>query len=441
MSRGLPPGVVAALFLAAALAPLSLAALSGEPPEALPREAGIGLGLAGLALMLLQFGHSGRFETYSGRIGIDRTMRLHRAAALALVAMALLHPVAFVSPALLSAPAHGLELLWRLLARPRMATGVAALLCLCLVVALPLMRHRLGLPYPAWRALHAALGLAAVALAVEHALSVGLYSEAGPLKGFWLAGFGLAVCALVWSWGIKPWLAARQGWRVAGVRRIGEEYWELTLRRPSPEPFAFAAGQFAWLAVGRRAPWNDNPFSIASAPGERDLAFVVHEAGDFTRSLGDIAVNTPVRVDGPHGAFRLEEGERRAILLIAGGAGIAPVLAIWRHLARTGHVAPVRLVYGAQTAGKLLYREELAATAAARGFGLTLKVEEGDLPEGATRGRIDRATLIEALRGLDARRTLALICGPRPMMLAVAAELEALGLPPSAILYETFVYA
>lgn len=82
MTHGLPPGLVAALFLAAALAPLALAALSGEPPEALPTELGIGLGLAALALMVLQFAHSGRFETLSGRIGSDRTLRLHRAAAL-----------------------------------------------------------------------------------------------------------------------------------------------------------------------------------------------------------------------------------------------------------------------------------------------------------------------------------------------------------------------
>lgn len=440
MRQGLPPGLVAALFLAAALAPLALAALSGEPPEALPTEMGIGLGLAALALMVLQFAHSGRFETLSGRIGIDRTMRLHRAAALALFTMALLHPIAFVFPALLSAPSHALEQLWRLLTRPRMATGVAALACLALLVALSLARHRLRLPYQIWRSLHAGLGLAAVGFAVEHALSVGLYSEGEALRAVWLAGLGLAIGALVWTWGVKPLLGARQGWRVAGVRRIGDGYWELVLNRPSGAPLAFAAGQFAWLAVGRRAPWDDNPFSIASAPGERDLAFVVREAGDFTRSLHRLAPGTPVRVDGPHGAFRLDGGETRAILLIAGGAGIAPVLAIWRHLARAGHPAPVRLIYGAQVATKLLYREELSATAAARGFGLTLRVEDGELPEGVSRGRIDRAVLTEALRGLDPRRTLALICGPRPMMLAVAGELEALGLPPSAILYEAFVY-
>lgn len=440
MSRGLPPLLLALLFLAAACAPLLLALAQGEPPEAVQAELGIGLGLAALALMLLQFAHSGRLETIAGRVGIDRTMRLHRSAGIALAAMVLLHPLAFLGPALATDPAAALRDLVRLFTAERMQSGVIAFALVVVVVAASLARARLGLAYPHWRALHAALGLAAAAFAVDHALAVGLYSEGPALRAVWLGGLALAALALLWTWGVKPVRDRRAGWRVAAIAPLGPEYWEVTLDRPSGVPLAFAAGQFAWLAFGRRAPWDDNPFSIASAPGDPRLVFVIREAGDLTRGIGALPVGLPVRVDAPHGAFVRDPRDRRAVLLVAGGAGIAPILSIWRDLAARPPAVPVRLVYGAWTAERLLYRAELARTAAARGFGLYLRVDEGPLCAGATRGILDRAILAKALAGLDPRRTLALVCGPTPMMLAVAGHLEALGLPPGAIRYERFDY-
>lgn len=440
MRRGLPARLVAVLFVLLASLPLLLAALSGEPPEALPAEAGIGLGLAALSLLLLQFAHSGRLETLSGRIGIDRTMRLHRAAAIALLAMVLLHPLAFVGPALLSNPEGALRSLWQMLASPRMRTGVAALALLAALVAASLWRERLGLAYGRWRALHAIAGLLAAALAVEHALSVGLYSEAWPLRWLWIGGLALACVTLALSWGIKPRLAAAEGWRVASVRPIGPQYWELAVERENAAPLDFTAGQFAWIAIGPRAPWDDNPFSMASRPGERQLAFVIREAGDMTGAIGRVAPGTPVRLDAPHGAFVLPEGEDRSVLLVAGGTGIAPILSIWRDLAERGHPAPVRLLYGAWSAEHLLYADELRETAERCGFGLFFRVQQGPLPEHATRGRVTRDALAAALEGLDPRRTIALVCGPTAMMLAVAADLEGLGLPSTAILYERFCY-
>lgn len=439
MTRGLPPWLLAVLFVLASCAPLILALAQGEPPEAVQAELGIGLGLAATALMLLQFAHSGRLETFSGRIGIDRTMRLHRSAALALLAMALLHPVAFVAPLVLTAPERALAALARMLAAPRMREGVIALALLLAVVALSLARGRLRLAYQRWRALHAALGLAAAAFAVAHALRVGLYSEAASLRAFWLGGLALAALALGWTWIVKPMRIARAGWRVASVAPLGPDYWEVTLARPGP-PLAFAAGQFAWLAFGRRAPWDDNPFSIASAPGGARLSFVIREAGDLTRRIGALPLGTPVRVDAPHGAFVRDPRDRRAVLLVAGGAGIAPILSLWRDLAARPETGAVRLVYGAWTAERLLYRDALAHTAAETGFGLFLRVDEGPLVPGASRGILDEVILREALAGLDPGATVAFVCGPTPMMLAVAATLERLGLPPGAIRYERFDY-
>ena len=56
----------------------------------------------------------------------------------------------------------------------------------------------------------------------------------------------------------------------------------------------------------------------------------------------------------PYGGMWLQEGDR-PVVLIAGGTGISPVLALTRHLAATGDRRPVRVFYGAK--GPAFYLE------------------------------------------------------------------------------------
>jgi NAD(P)H-flavin reductase len=56
-------------------------------------------------------------------------------------------------------------------------------------------------------------------------------------------------------------------------------------------------------------------------------------------------------------------------------------------------------------------------------------------------GRLTHDRLRELLDGLDPRRTLALICGPGPMVSALSDNLLDLGLPINKVIYERFDYA
>ncbi|MCC7427857.1 MAG: ferric reductase-like transmembrane domain-containing protein [Alphaproteobacteria bacterium] len=451
-ARALPPAALFALVLAVALAPLGLVLAAAEPPNRFWPEFAVASGLVALALLLAQFLLSGRIEALSGRLGIDRTMRIHREAGRFLVLLALIHPLAFVAPTLATDPLGAAARLARMATSPAMASGVAAWLALLFVALVALFRRRLGLSWESWRAMHALGAALAAMLGTHHALRLGGYSGQLPALGtFWLALMAVALAALGWTWLVKPALMRRDGWRMEHARRLAPGFWEVTLARPGA-PLRFAAGQFAWIAFGRRAPWADNPFSIASAPererqvpGEARLAFVIREAGDMTCAIGDLAPGTPVQVDAPHGAFTLQGRAGDAILLVAGGAGIAPILSLLRDLDARGEARPIRLAYGVRLAERLLYREEMAAIAARRDFRAILRVEE-DAPPAlgawaeAAPGLLDRATLAAALAGLDPARTLAFVCGPTPMMLALAATLEELGLPWRNIVYERFDY-
>jgi predicted ferric reductase len=434
--RGLPSGLAALLFVAVALLPLGLALLSGEAPGSWHEEAGIALGLVGLSLLLLQFAHAGRWRLVSDRTGIDVTMRFHRAAALLLAAFVLLHPLAFLAPLLLRDPGAGLARLWAMFTSPRMASGTVAWLALLGTVGLALARRRLR--YERWRLLHGLGAVVAAGAGVAHARGVGLHSGAGAMSALWLAGLAGALLLMAWSWPWKAWRLGRGAWRVAGVERLGPGYWELRLAGPAPP--RFAAGQFAWLAFGRAAPWDDNPFSFSSAPGEDGLRFVVREAGDRTGGIGALPPGLAVRVDGPHGAFTLDRAGDGPLLLVAGGAGIAPILSLARDLDRRGDARQVAVLHGARRADRLVRRDELAAIAARRGW-RTLFLSEEDAPEGVTQGIMDRDRIAALVAGWEAGRVTAMMCGPEPMTMAVARHLEALGVPPGRIVYELFDYA
>ncbi|MGK7865569.1 ferredoxin reductase family protein [Falsiroseomonas sp. E2-1-a4] len=416
--------------------PLLLALGAAEEPGGWHEEAGIALGLVGLSLLLLQFAHSGRWHLVSGRSGIDVTMRFHRTAAILLLVMVLLHPVLFVLPLLLDDPARGLARLHAMFTSPRMTAGKIAWIALVATVFLALGRR--VIPYQHWRLLHGLGALVAAGAGVWHAMEVGLYSSFAPLGALWWAGLLGAALLLAWAWGWKPWRAACAGWRIGAVTPLGPSYWNVTVTGPTPPEFA--AGQFFWLAFGRAAPWDDNPFSVASAPGARDLHFVIREAGDRTRTLGALPAGLPVRIDGPHGVFTLDRAGPGPLLLVAGGAGIAPILSVVRALDATDDPRSVALLYAARTPDRLICRAEMVAIAERRGWRYRFLAEEA-APEGGAQGRPDRGVLAELLRVVPVAEVTVMICGPEPMTMAVMRYLEALGVPPEHVVYELFDYA
>jgi len=179
--------------------------------------------------------------------------------------------------------------------------------------------------------------------------------------------------------------------------------------------------------------------SIASAPAEWPrLRLVIREAGDMTGAVGALTPGTAAALDGPHGALTVQGRDADAILLVAGGVGIAPVIGILRSLAAEGEPRPVRVLVATRSAAEQVFREEIAGLAAR----LDLRAEHlvQASPPAATAPPAFGGPLATLLRGLVARSTLALLCGPAAMMEAVARELEGRGVPEANIRYERFDY-
>jgi predicted ferric reductase len=285
--------------------------------------------------------------------------------------------------------------------------------------------------------------LAAAWLAVLHARGVGTYSRAGALAVLWPALAVVATALLLGVHLVKSFRMRRQGWRIVANRKVADRMWELTIGPEEGQPgLDYRAGQFAWITFApRRLLILDHPFSIASSPAAGSkLVFVIKEIGDFTRHVGELEPGRAVGIDAPHGSFTLADRDADAVVLIAGGVGIAPILGILRDLAARGDRRPVRLIYAAGAPASMIDPKEIAAA----GAGLDLKaqfvVEAAGEGWAYQVGRVGEAEFGAATEGLDPKRTAVMICGPAPMTVAVADLAARSGVPLHLVHYERFDY-
>src|SRR5258708_3346373 len=110
-------------------------------------------------------------------------------------------------------------------------------------------------------------------------------------------------------------------------------------------------------------------YSIASAPADRRLALTVERLDDGEVSpylVGEVRVGDQVELRGPIGGYFVwEDGDGRPLLLIAGGSGIVPLMAMLRQRKSAGSGTPARLLYSSRAADDIIYRAELDRLAAA----------------------------------------------------------------------------
>jgi ferredoxin-NADP reductase len=186
-------------------------------------------------------------------------------------------------------------------------------------------------------------------------------------------------------------------------------------------------------------PTQPHPFSFSAAPNGQFLRVSIKAAGDFTDRVRELAPGTVALLEGPLGAFTAAV-PRDKYLMVAGGIGITPIRALIESLAAVGR--DIVLLYSVKTADDLLFASELRALTAHCHFILSRASENregtkpGETKVGLERGRIDLRMLARLVPDVQEREVF--ICGPRPMIKAVAAALEALQVRGSSIHYEQF---
>ncbi len=422
------------LYGLALVGPFVLIALApAPPPRTFTHELGSGLGIAVLAVLAMQLVLPARLGLLAP-LGADVAIRLHRRLATVLLTLTAAHVLVIV----LADPTR-LALLRFVDAPLRAQAAILAIVAMLALFGSSMARRRIRLPYVAWRAVHLALGAAALGLALVHTVGVGRYLSSGPavvaLAAISVVPFGALAALRVARFRrdrVRPYVVTR-------IVREGGGVTSLHLAAVGHPGQPFRPGQFAWIRLAdQRTSLAEHPFSYASSARRPDRpAFAIRAQRGFTARVPDLPVGTEVVVDGPHGTFRPDRSST-GMLLVAGGIGITPAMSILRTAWDDDSTGRYLLLYSGRTLDGLTFLDQFEVMR----LRLDLEVVPilSDPPAGwhGERGRI-RSEVIDRHLPTDVRRWQFTVCGPPGLVDSTCTALGELGIPPERVHAERFV--
>jgi predicted ferric reductase len=424
-------------YVVVALVPLFVI-LTGElrPERGFWIEFGVALGFVGLVMMCLQSILTARYPRLSGRIGQDTLLQFHRQAGLVAFGFALAHPVV-----LLLAAGGYWEFLDPRVNVLRAVFLVFVLFALPVLILTSLWRESFHLPYQWWRLGHGALALVIVLIGLVHISQVRHYLADPWKQALWVAMGAVSIGSVLYVRAIKPLLVRRHPYRVAAVESTSTRTWLITLTPQSQPGLEFSAGQFAFVTFAD-SPYSleQHPFSIASSAARRDhLEFAIKELGDFTSTIGDLAIDQRAFVDGPYGSMQLPErtAGSAGLMLVAGGIGITPAMSMLRTLADRVHPGPVIAIHADNRAEDVAYAEDIEALRAELDLTVVRVLAE---PPPGWQGESGFVSAELIARHLPDRPEAwdYVLCGPGQMMETAERSLVDNGVPAGRIHSERF---
>lgn len=228
---------------------------------------------------------------------------------------------------------------------------------------------------------------------------------------------------------------------VVEVEELTHDISRLELAIREPADFSHRAGHYVDLHIPGEEG-QKRSFSMANLPGEGRIELMIkrYPGGKFSGLLEQgLEPGTEIGFTGPYGAFYLRDSAR-TVLMIAGGSGIAPELAVLRDLAAGQSERQIRFFYGARTRRDLCCEKQIAELGAQlpnfEFIPVLSDATDEDEWDGET-GFVHEAAerwLQQAGDEIDAY-----ICGPPPM---VDASIEMLadghGVDDARIFYDKF---
>jgi ferredoxin-NADP reductase len=233
-------------------------------------------------------------------------------------------------------------------------------------------------------------------------------------------------------------------WLVATIAEtIVETARATTLRLDVPGWPGHRAGQHVDVRLTAEDGYQaQRTYSIASPPGADFLELTVVRIDDGEVSpylTTDADVGDQFELRGPVGGWFVWDGDDTTpVLLVGGGSGVVPLIAMMRHHARLTSTTAMRLIYSARTLDDIIRHSELTTLADSghRDVTVTLTRELSSQWTGH-RDRVDAPLLGEV--GWPPRvRPRCYVCGPTPFVEDVSAALVDLGHEAAMVKTERF---
>lgn len=242
--------------------------------------------------------------------------------------------------------------------------------------------------------------------------------------------------------------------KVVGKKRESAVITSFHLEPVEPEGWRdFVPGQFLVLRLPAgegKAPILRN-YSLSRPPAEQGrYRITVKREGAADPSLPPglssnylhdrIAVGDVIEAEGPRGAFVLDRASPRPVILLSGGVGLTPMMAMLHELA-SGSMRAVHFIHACDNGDVHALRDEIETLCVTRpGLAAHFCYRCPTQADEAARrhhssGLISKA-LLQSLLPLDDYDVY--LCGPPPFMAAVYDILRGLGVARERIAYEFF---
>ena len=276
--------------------------------------------------------------------------------------------------------------------------------------------------YGLWRGFHRLTGVF-LAFGFAHGLMDASVFGSQLLRWSYVAVGGIGLAFYLYRELLARRVARTHDYEVSSVEPIDDASFEIWLR-PLGDRFAFRPGQFALVNLEARDGWHRHPFTIASAPDEREVRITVRAVGDFTSSIGDlVAPGMPAVISSPQGHFDYSRGTEHQVW-IAGGIGVAPMLS-WLRSAKPGGL-PHRVDFFYTARGPAPLADEVAHLADHHDE-LHLHLIDTE-----TDPRLAKERILQTARA-EPRRLSAFLCGPERMVSTLQRDLVRAGVKPANV--------
>ncbi len=224
----------------------------------------------------------------------------------------------------------------------------------------------------------------------------------------------------------------------ATVASITDATHDIKIIRLRPaKPLSFSPGQYATLQF---TPDHSRPYSMAGLSTDDQLEFHVRHVPDGRVTdylFKQLKVGDAVRVSGPLGTAYLRTRHPGPMLCVAGGTGLAPILAILRGAIASGMAQPIYLYFGVRSPQDIYGLEQLRALQdALPSLNFQIVVTTDDQPGSGRRRGLVTDAIAQDIPCFEGWR--AYVCGAPPMVEATAALLKQRGIEEHHVYADAF---
>jgi ferredoxin-NADP reductase len=205
--------------------------------------------------------------------------------------------------------------------------------------------------------------------------------------------------------------------------------------------FSARPGQFLtfdWTIAGKQIC---RSYSICSSPMQDGYIEITSKRvanGRVSQFLNeDAVVGLEVKAHGPFGQFCFDERKHKRIVLLAGGSGITPMIAMLRYIDDLCIPTDATLIYCVRFQKDVLFAAEIEdLQERLQSLRYVLVLSQPETGWNGPRGCLTKELLNDTIERPG--EAFFFLCGPAPFMEHVQVLLEAMGVPPAQILRESF---